>query len=84
MALKKMGPAVGTLQVTRDRDATKFGSHISVLFTQNEYAALQRLASVVQLSVSGYLRQCVVERWLLARRDRPDGAQGMKRFPHEP
>jgi hypothetical protein len=54
--------------VTRDRDAGTFGFHISVLFSADEYAHLQRLTGVGELTVSGYLGRCVVERWLLARR----------------
>jgi hypothetical protein len=76
MALTKASVSAARPAVTRDRDTRKFGMHISVLLTEPEYADFQRLAADVQLTVSGYLGRCVVERWLLARRRRIDAGSG--------
>lgn len=64
--------------VARDSDRMKFGSHISVWFTNEEHASLMRFGIERGLTVSGYIGRCVVERWLSARRQRLGTVAGAK------
>ena len=78
-ALTKSGGAARKTpsMINHDKDKVKFGAYISAWFTNSEYIQLHDLAAVYQLTVSGYLGRCVVERSLVARRNRlaiPPGA----------
>jgi hypothetical protein len=82
-AVKTTRVTASVPRVSRDNDARKFGCHVSVLFTADEYARLQQLAGTGQ-TVSGYVGRCVVERGLLARRSRlgsPSGSTQPRRTP---
>ena len=52
----------------READKVKLGNHLSVWFTDEDYALLRRVSAIAGVTVSGYLGRTVLEPWLLGRR----------------